>query len=77
MSILSNIFLVMLIGLYGFIICHSIWELYKSFSPRNKGLYPLTGTQPESDSNELPTSPLTNTELVNVTRSSVKKQGGK
>jgi len=77
MNILFNIFFVMVVCLYGFIICHSIWELYTSFRFRNQGLYPLTGTKTEIDSNEQPTYPLTNTELVNVTRTSVKKQGGK
>lgn len=77
MNTLSNIFLVIGASLHAFVICHSIWELYTSFRSRNKGLYPLTGTKPEIDSNEQPTYPLTNTEPVNVTRSSIKKQGGK
>jgi len=77
MNTLSNILLVMVASLHIFIICHSIWELYKSYRLSNKGLYPLTGTKPEIDSNEQPTYPLTNTEPVNVTRSSIKKQGGK
>lgn len=77
MNTLFNIFLVSGITLYLFIIWYSIWELYKSFRSRNKGLYPLTGTKAKIDSNELPTSPLTKPELVNEMRTSTNKQGGK
>lgn len=73
MNTLSNILDVMVIGLYGFIICYLIWDIFKSCRARIMGLCPLTGTKAKSKS----VYPLTSTELVNVTQASTKKEGGK
>jgi hypothetical protein len=48
-----------------------------STDEENTPMYTLTGTKAEIESNKLPTSPLTKPELVNVTQTSTKKEGGK
>jgi hypothetical protein len=61
MNTLYKIYFIMLCCLYGFIICHSIWDALTSYKSRKKAQSPLTGTEPKPE----PMYPLTKSVLVN------------